>query len=656
MATVTKKTQTINGTTSGSGKFKLEVVQKWNDETYITTNQSTVDVNIYLGGTNSQFWFGGDATLVTDCDNQTTRTSTDSYYKPNVGTNWVLMRTETYTVTHNQDGTKTIPVKVTMSTPSSSFSPHSASASGTVELVTIPRGSELSNGTSRLVNGSNIDDGMEIHITKYSETFYDRLTVGYFDMNQQKWLQTLKTVDGIKDGDVLTFTSSELDTLYSTSLPNKVAGIRLYLYSYTDDTYTTVVNEKPSTWIVSGKLNIVEPTFSDFNYADTNTKTKNLTNDNGTTIVRGYSTLRVSIPTSKKAIANTRKTSISHYIINGETQLYSDTNDVVATFSNWYPDNISVYAVDERNISSNVVNKSFVTMSKFIDYTNITKNDNQSYSRGDGASNPDNGVGAFVTLSFSGNWWGNKKFSTSSNAVANTLTATYKYRRSGATDWTTPIDPNLTLTLGKVNSNDTYYTTYSFNSIVKGDQSDNGFDVSQSYDIMVTVNDKLSSVDFTFSVHSGEPAIALYRNKASLGAKYDESLGGTQFWGDTYLNGELLTLQDSEIYDYGDGYIRFVNGIMVCWGSSKTGTLSWTNDSTIWYIRNLTLPDFQQQFSSSPTVLKSIQNMNITSRHIWITGNSAPTVSNPGTYNLATYWNATDTTVTVSYIAFGKWK
>lgn len=117
-----------------------------------------------------------------------------------------------------------------------------------------------------------------------------------------------------------------------------------------------------------------------------------------------------------------------------------------------------------------------------------------------------------------------------------------------------------------------------------------------------------------------------------------------------------ITIGGNKVVDSGTNYIKYYDGTMICWGSSTTDTLSWTQDSTIWYVRDLALPDFAQTFISPPMVTKTIQSMNTGGRNISICGNSAPTKTNPGTYNLETYWNATGTTVTVTYIAIGKWK
>ena len=117
-----------------------------------------------------------------------------------------------------------------------------------------------------------------------------------------------------------------------------------------------------------------------------------------------------------------------------------------------------------------------------------------------------------------------------------------------------------------------------------------------------------------------------------------------------------ITVEGNPVVESGTGYIKYYDGTMICYGSSGTGVLSWSQDSIIWYARALTLPDFAQTFISAPIVTKTIQSMSPVDRHVWISGTTAPSTTNPGNYNLATYWNATSTSVTITYIAIGRWK
>lgn len=116
------------------------------------------------------------------------------------------------------------------------------------------------------------------------------------------------------------------------------------------------------------------------------------------------------------------------------------------------------------------------------------------------------------------------------------------------------------------------------------------------------------------------------------------------------------TIGGNPIVESGTGYIKFYDGTMVCWGKKSTGVISWLQDGSVWYSRGWTFDNFAKTFVSAPVVLKSIQNMNQESRQVWITGTTAPSTTNAGKYNLTTYWNATDTSITASYVAIGKWR
>ena len=92
----------------------------------------------------------------------------------------------------------------------------------------------------------------------------------------------------------------------------------------------------------------------------------------------------------------------------------------------------------------------------------------------------------------------------------------YRYKTTDSTTWTTGTAPVLTIS----------GNTFSFEGTLKGDQSDNGFDINEAYNIEITVSDRLSQTTFTATLISGKPAIAVYKNKVSIGSKYDTNLGG----------------------------------------------------------------------------------------------------------------------------------
>lgn len=255
------------------------------------------------------------------------------------------------------------------------------------------------------------------------------------------------------------------------------------------------------------------PTFEYFDYNDINETTLALTG-NSKTIVNNYSNVEVEIIPENKAIAN-KGSSMNNYIFNTNKASYSSTETVSILSNNYNLNTIIVQAVDSRGNSKPVEKR----IDNYIEYSDLIKK-NISVSRSD------NGVGKFVTLKYNGTWW-NDSF----GLVENTLTVSYKYKKTTSNEYiegTTNIDPTI---------ND---DTFSFSGLIIGDTEDNGFEISDSYDLVVVVSDELSSVEFSIIIGAGSPAIAICGNKASLGNKYDRYLGGTQLWGDVYLNGSII--------------------------------------------------------------------------------------------------------------------
>ena len=448
------------------------------------------------------------------------------YSYPNYQLNYVA--TDTKYVYYNEDGTCRFNWQGTGFGYNTSVTPY--------DLPNIDRSSVLST-----ISAFNVDNGVTVNATKYASSFYDRLKI-YIGST------LVATRNNFTSGKV-TFTSTELDTIY-TNITSSSGTIKFELSTYKDSGYTNKVGSS-STKSATGKLKIVLPTFEDFTYQDINSTTSNLTSGNTTSdvIVKGYSKLKVTIPVANKATANTRRATMSHYLIEGNQVAYSSSADVTKEITKYSKKTISVTAVDSRGSSSPTVTKS----PTFINYSKVTKNDNYTYSRNE------NGIGEQVTITFSGKWW-NGNF----GSVANAVTASYKYKKSSASSYTS--GPSLTLTKSS--------NTYSFNGVLMG--SNNlplSFDISESYDIIVTVKDKLSSVTIPFVIHSGEPAIAIYKNKAALGAMYDTTVGGTQIWGDTYVNGIGL-------YNVGD---ILVTGNNTNPSSDYAGTWELRNKCFAWW-------------------------------------------------------------------------
>ena len=101
-------------------------------------------------------------------------------------------------------------------------------------------------------------------------------------------------------------------------------------------------------------------------------------------------------------------------------------------------------------------------------------------------------------------------------------------------------------------------------------EDDYGFDVQVAYDMFIGFQDTFTDEGLTLTASYGQPAAAVYKNKMALGGPYDEMLGGTQLWGDIYLNGKALQQSGStsDIVESGENdigtYIKYSDGTMIC--------------------------------------------------------------------------------------------
>lgn len=245
------------------------------------------------------------------------------------------------------------------------------------------------------------------------------------------------------------------------------------------------------------------PTFSNFTYADTNATTIALTGNNQT-VIKGYSNVKATISTANKAVAkNSATMSKYRFAIGSETvdAAYSSSAAVNLTINTITNNTFIVYAIDSRG---NSTSKS-ITAAAYINYSPIkitsivaTRTDN---------------VTSKTTLKFSGTIW-NGSFGTVTNSIKS---CTYRYRKVGATSWTTGATAITPTKSGG---------TFSLTKVINGDLGASGFDINNSYEIQVLISDQLTnnnSTPATFILGSGTPALSIYKNNVGIGQKYDTS-------------------------------------------------------------------------------------------------------------------------------------
>ena len=374
-------------------------------------------------------------------------------------------------------------------------------ASGTAYLPDIPRSSipTINNQTTNQPN-FNIGETIRIYTNRKSTSFTHKV---YFNYGETE----LEIVTGITDYYDYD-TSTIANALYALIPTEKSYAGTITLKTYSG---TTQIGTSKSCNYIANVVNS-DPIFTDFDFADTNSATTTLTGNNKYN-VNNYSNITATISTSNKASAINGAEMVKYRFVIGNDSVdipYSSSANVSGTINKAVTGIYTVYAIDSRGNSTAVTKQA----TSIINYTELVRTTNPSSKR-------NTGVGEEYTLNYAGSLW-NQSFGSVTNTI---VSATYRYKKSTSSTWingTTNIMPTV--------SND----TFSFTGLIKGD-TNAGFDINDSYNIEVTVADKLSTVTYTVLLINGRPNIAVAKDGVSVGAKYDTNVGGA-----LQVNGELF--------------------------------------------------------------------------------------------------------------------
>lgn len=355
------------------------------------------------------------------------------------------------------------------------YSDEATTMSGSTEITL----TKLLNVLNPFSNNESLDleQTQTLSITQYDSTFTSNLEL--IVKNNQNQNVTIATFKNVEDGQQISLNEMQLNALFNAT--SNQQKYQIFWLLYTLNNGTSIGN---TTTQSIGVINNANPIFTDFDYQDINPITSALSNN----VILGYSTLKVSIPTNKKAIAQ-KGASIVSYSVEDISLPYSLTQEVYTDpgLPNYNKNTLSVTAYDTRQNSTPVVKNLNV-----VNYVKLTADETQkSYER-------QNNVGTQTKITFGGTWW-NDNFGLKDNA----LTVSYKYKIVGSTTWTQ--GGNITPIISGNN--------YSFDNYIRGDAPDNGFLVKNSYDLVVRVEDKLDYVEFVYQIIAGVPAMKIKGNK-----------------------------------------------------------------------------------------------------------------------------------------------
>ena len=363
--------------------------------------------------------------------------------------------------------------------------------SSTYSLVVDPAGSDIG-----AVANFNIGNAITVPITKYA-SMYDVLVVKIGST-------TITTINNAPNPTTITFTSSELNTIYGLTTEVQSVEFTFELTTYEDSSKATIVGTTKST-TARGYIVGSYPLINSITFEDTNSTTTALTGDSST-MVRYMSNVKVSVSAS-----GVNKATIKSITINNTT-----ASNGIVTFNSASSNSFEVKVVDSREFPTTQTK----TM-PMIDYVPLTLSANVYRDE------PTNGK---VVIDYSGNY-----FSRSFGSVSNTLTVQYRYIEKGGSwdnvNWIT-LNPNI-------------YSNNTYEQVITID----GFDYQKQYVFQVRATDKLSSPEPSVAnITKGKPIFNWDENNFNVNGEIKKN-GNPIFqsinWSETY---DYNTLTKSGVY------------------------------------------------------------------------------------------------------------
>ena len=293
----------------------------------ISNNTSNITTKLQVRSTNSQYITYGFKQNSWINDNQVASNQTFDFRSTNT---WQDFGTLTKNYPHNDDGTLTLNLKGNFQTTAAgSARPYTGNVSQNVTIPTIPRNSEFTS-----VPNFNISTSFNVKLKQYA-SFYDVLTIKIGS-------SIIKTINAANSTQEVSFTSSELDSIYGLTTNASYADFTFELKSYTDSNKTTQIGSTDSA-TSRGYIINSEPTITSKNGSASNTQ--DLTGS-ASRIIKYESIVTISVNFTLK-----NKATIDSVIINGTGATISG-NTATATFN--YPSNnvFDIKVIDSRGFTA----------------------------------------------------------------------------------------------------------------------------------------------------------------------------------------------------------------------------------------------------------------------------------------------------------------
>lgn len=331
----------------------------WTQKSQSTANNETViDWSFTLGGGSSST-----ASIAIYTGSITVNGTTHNFsYGGAFKKNGFVLKSGTTTIKHNDDGTKNFSASGGVNIYGSS---EYYSGSGSFTLNSIPR-------KATVTSASNFNDEANP-------------TIGY-ENKAGNSVSSLQACIAKTDGSTIVVAYRDINKTGSSYTFNLTAAERTALRNLIPNSNSTTVRMYVKTVIGSNtfydykevtlSITNANPTFSNFTYQDTNSTVTNIIGSNQI-LVRGKSSLRVTVSSGNKAVAN-KSATMSNYVasISGLTASANySTSDVTMNFSgNTFTAGtqaLSVKATDSRG-NSTTVSKNVTVLAYSNPTTNIS--------------------------------------------------------------------------------------------------------------------------------------------------------------------------------------------------------------------------------------------------------------------------------------------
>lgn len=448
----------------------------------ITANTSTVNWRMTVSRTGTYYTHNhqGDSTLSLNLDGQNVHYSYPTWETS--GEEYTLASGSS-TISHNADGTKTLPISCT-------FNPNNGlhgtiTVSASLSLTTIPRSSSVS------VSAGVIGSSVTININRQSSSF--KHTVRY------AWAGKSGTIATNVD----TSTSWTIPLDFANDIPNSASGTgTVYVDTYSGSTKT---GTQSTTFTASVPAN-VKPTFTGVSLSDLNGAAQNLI-PNGNTFIQVISNIKVAF---NGAVGSYGSSITGYYAeIVGKNQSTSSNGGSLGIMNYHGTIKIRASVSDSRGRWSDTKEVSVTVLEYFAPALSF------SIARTGSTSS---------TLTTTRN----AKIAplTVSGSQKNSMTLTFKVARLGTTNFqvdTGPATGSWTSISNLVNSQANLAGNYLAN---------------QSWVVIGTVEDKFTRTEFMVNVPT--ESVVLSYDRSGVGVNKIRERGALDVKGDIYANDQPI--------------------------------------------------------------------------------------------------------------------